>query len=104
MQRVGWVVKLRRNNPSPAEPTEADVLARIVGYAPHELVDGMKQGDRKAIVLAEDVEMSGISLPLTTAGRDKIVDGVRVCNIQIVDDSSRKLQGVLVAYELTIRG
>jgi hypothetical protein len=55
-------------------------------------------------VLAEDVEPGAIVLPLKTGGTDKIVDAGRVYNIQAVDDSTRKMQGVLIAYELSVRG
>lgn len=102
--RVGWTVKVRRQNPSPAAPTEASVLARIVDLEVNDFIGNKKQGDRKAIVLADDVAASGIALPLRTTGTDKIVDDGRVYNIQAVDDTSRKYAGVLVAYELLIRG
>lgn len=104
MQRVGWTVKLRRMRASPLAPLEHDVMARIVDYEPHEIVNGMKLGSRKAIVLAEDIEASGIPLPLSKSGTDKLVDGVRVYNIDEVDDTSRRLQDVVVAYELRVSG
>ena len=80
--------------------TEALVRAKLVQLAPDELVGGLTQKSRKAIVLAEDVESSGFPVPFKTA-LDQIVIGSTVLTIGIVDDTTRRVAGVLLAYELT---
>lgn len=102
--RHGEDVTLRRVNASPASPTEATVRARVTGYAPDELVGGVQQGDRKVVVLAEDVAAAGFPEPIQPGGRDKIVVRDRVLNVEAVDDNTRRVDGVLIAYELTVRG
>jgi hypothetical protein len=101
---VGETVTLRRINPAPTPPTEAQVLARVVGYKPEELVGGIKQGDRHLIVLAEDVELTGFPVPFRTGGTDKVIVRDKVLNIGIVDDSTRRIGGVLIAYDITATG
>lgn len=103
MVDVGWTVKLRRNRP-PALPVEVDVLARIVGFKPEELVGPIKQGSSKAIILAEDVEGSAFTLPFVAAGLEQVVDGTKVYTVVTADVQTRKMQGVIVAYELVISG
>ncbi|RAI44724.1 hypothetical protein CH341_07785 [Rhodoplanes roseus] len=99
LAEVGETITVRRLNPSPAAPTDVQALARITGYDPSEIVPGIQQGDRKVILLAEHVTLT----PPLRAG-DKLVVRGRVLNIETVDDSTRRLGGVLVAYELLVRG
>jgi hypothetical protein len=101
---VGETITLRRINAAPAAPTEAQVLARVVGYKPEELVGGIKQGDRHLIVLAEDVEATGFPVPFLTNGTYKAIVRDKVLNIGIVDDSTRRIGGVLIAYDITATG
>lgn len=100
----GEDVILRRVNAAPAEPTEVTVRARVTGYAPHELVGGVQQGDRKVVLLAEDVAAADFPEPIRPGGKDKIVVDGRVLNIEVVDDHTRSVDGVLIAYELAVRG
>jgi hypothetical protein len=101
---IGETITLRRNNASPAPPTEAQVLARVTGYRPEELVNGINQGDRRLIVLAEDVEASGFPVPFKTGGADKAIVRGKPLNISVVDDSTRRVAGVLIAYDITATG
>lgn len=101
---LGETIIIRRNNPSPAAPTEVTVRARVAGYQPQDLVGGIKQGDRRVIVLALDLDASGFPLPLKTGGTDKAVVRGRVLNIGVVDDSTRRVGGELLAYEITATG
>lgn len=101
---IGETITLRRNNPSPAAPTEVQVRARVTGYRPEELVNGIKQGDRHLIVLAEDVETSGFPVPFKTNGSDKAIVRGSDLNIGMVDDSTRRVGGVLIAYDITATG
>jgi hypothetical protein len=100
---VGEVITLRRNVPSGA-PIEAQVLARVTGYQPKDLVGGIKQGDSRLIVLAEDVEAKGFPVPFSTGGSDKAIIRGKTQNIELVDDRTRRVGGVLIAYDITARG
>lgn len=99
---AGETVTLRRVNASPAAPTDHQVRARVVGYQPEELVGGIQIGDRKVILLAEDVP--GSFLPFLLGGRDKIVVRGKALNVESVDDSTRRVAGELIAYELRVKG
>jgi hypothetical protein len=104
MDRVGETVLIRRYSGSGSSRTATDVSvrARVVSYDPKELVGGIQQGDAKVIALAEDLDGSAITLPLVKS--DKCVVRGRELNIQGSDDNTRRIQGVLVAYELQVRG
>lgn len=96
-----WVT-IRRNSPS--GPTEARVRARVLGYQPEELIGGITQGDRKVYILAEDLENSGFPLPLKIGGSDVLVVRERAMSIRVVDDSTHRLGGELIAYEIRAAG
>ncbi|MEP9389656.1 hypothetical protein [Mesorhizobium sp. KR9-304] len=81
---------------------DASVRARVVDYEPHEIIGAIKQGDRKLIVLAED--MIAAQIPLDLHNGDKAVVRGKELNIEAADDSTRRMQGVLIAYELQVRG
>lgn len=81
---------------------DADVQARVTDFEPAELVGGIVQGDRKLVVLAEDLERA--QFPENLRKGDKAIVRGRECNIESVDDNTRRIQGVLVAYELAVRG
>ncbi|GAB5506679.1 MAG: hypothetical protein Rhirs2KO_18420 [Rhizobiaceae bacterium] len=81
---------------------EASVLARVTGYEPDELVGDIDQGDRKVILLADDLVSAGFPLDLRKG--DKAFVRGRELNIEAADDSTRRVQGVLIAYELRVRG
>lgn len=81
---------------------DAEVRARVVGYQAEELVGGIVQGDRKVIFLAEDLNAAQFAGPITT--NDKAVVRGKELAIIAPDDSTRRCQGVLIAYELTVRG
>jgi hypothetical protein len=42
---------------------DAQAQARVMGYEPHELVGTIEQGDRRLIVLAEDLIDAQFALP-----------------------------------------
>ncbi len=81
---------------------DVSVGARVVGYEPHELLGLIQQGDRRVIMLAEDLSDAQFPLPLRKG--DKVLVRGRELNIEAVDDNTRRVQGVLVAYELQVRG
>lgn len=81
---------------------DVNVRGRITGYAPHELVGAVQQGDRKVIVLVEDLIAAQFPLPVTA--NDKLILLGKEIAIITVDGSTRSVQGVLIAYELQARG
>lgn len=82
----------------------ATVRARVTDYRPAELIGAIQQGDRRIIVLAEDVVAAGFPLPFKTAGGDQAIVRGRPTSIKAVDDTTRSDRGVTIAYELTVRG
>ncbi len=99
----GETITLRRFVAGGA-PIEVEVRARVTGYQPAELVGGIKQGDSRLIVLAEDVEARGFPVPFSTGGSDKAIIRGKTQNIELVDDRTRRVGGVLIAYDITARG
>lgn len=97
----GETITLRRVNPSPAAATTQDVRARVLGYAPEELVGAVQQGDRKIIVLAEDI--GAFPVPFRRAFDQVLLRGAQL-TVQDFDDSTRRVAGELIAYELRARG
>jgi len=86
----------------PVIPTEVTVRARVIDASSDEMDDGSQQGRRKVIVLAEDIPSN--FLPLREKGADKVVLRGALCTIEFVDDSTRRIGGVLIAYELHVSG
>jgi hypothetical protein len=76
--------------------------ARVVDYKPEQLVGSVQQGDRKLIVMAEDLEK--VQWPTPIRKNDKAVVNGKELNIEGVDDHTRRINGVLIAYELQVRG
>lgn len=105
LEQHGETIAIRRYSGTGTGRTHSDkeALARVVGYGPSELVGGITQGDRRVIVLAEDLE--GYSPPFVMTKSDKIYSA-RFGELQIIglDDSTRRIDDVLVAYELQCRG
>lgn len=97
---TGETVILRRINPA-APPTDVTVRARVTGYSPDELVGAIQQGDRKIIVLAEDI--GGFPVPIREKFDKVVVRGDEIA-IEAVDDSTRRIGGELIAYELRAHG
>ena len=82
---------------------DAKARARVVGYDEKDLVGGgIVQGDRKAIVYVDDLIANGLTLPVTTS--DKLVVRGKELAIIAPDDSTRRVDGVLIALELQVRG
>lgn len=81
---------------------DAAARARVVGYTPQELIGDVIQGDRKVILFADDLIENGFALPLTTS--DKLVVRGKELAIMAADGDTRKVNDVLIAYELQVRG
>lgn len=97
-------IKIRRfTGTGPNRPVfEVDVRARVTGYAPNEMVAGIAQADRKAIVLHDDLIGTGLALPLTNSDF-AIVQGKQHA-IRVPDNATRRVGGQTIAYELQIVG
>ena len=104
MNAVGETVTIRRYTGSGANRPRFDVevMARVTEYDPRELVGAIVQGDRKLIILAED--MIAAQVPPDIRKGDKAVVRGKELNIEAADDNTRRVQGVLIAYELQVRG
>lgn len=104
LTRVGQTISVRRySGTGPARAkVDTPAKARVTGYDPEELIGTIVQGDRKVIVLVEDLIENGFTLPVTT--NDKLVVDGKELAIQAVDGNTRKVAGVLIAYEIQARG
>lgn len=95
---------------SRAVVAEAEALARVAMYKPEQIVGAVVQGDRKAIVIndpaaavsAGKVALASL-LPLSKYTDALVIGGAEVA-IEGVDDQARRVQGVLIALELQVRG
>src|SRR5579871_3234609 len=102
---AGETVTIRR----PGAPnTDVSVLARLTGFSAEQLVGNVEEGERRAIVLAADLAASAFPLPIR-ANRDQLLwtgpDGVTHASlITAIDDDSRRVAGVTIAYDLTLAG
>jgi hypothetical protein len=52
--------------------------------------------------LVDDLISAGFSLPVTK--NDKAIVRGKELNIQSVDDNTRRIEGVIIAYEIQARG
>lgn len=96
--------KIRRYSGSPGSRTTADYAARarLTGYEPHQIAGSVQQGDRKLIVYADDLVDAGLVGKVLPT--DKALVRGKELAIIAVDDSTRRVSGVLIAYELQARG
>ena len=76
--------------------------ARVVEFSPDQLVGPIVQGDRKLIMLAADVESTGVTLALTQ--NCKMLVRGKELQVKAIDDNTRRVQGDLIAYELVVGG
>lgn len=98
------VIIRRYTGSGPNRPRfDALARARVVGFEPKELIGGIVQGDRKAIVYADDLIDAGLALPVLTTDKCVLPNGKELA-IVAADGDTRKVAGVLIAYELAVRG
>jgi hypothetical protein len=97
----GEQITLRRG--APPSNTDYSVHGWVTTYDPEDVVGSIQQGRRKAILLAEDVETSGFPLPILPK-QDRLIWAGKTLVVSAVDDASRRVQGVLIAYELELSG
>ncbi len=101
MQKAGTVVLRRVAGAALSTVAEVTLRARVTGYEPREMVGDVQQGDRRVIALAEDI--GDFPAPIKV-GVDRIVIDGTVTTIRAVDDQTRRVGGVLIAYEIRVRG
>lgn len=104
LDEVGEIITIRRvTGTGPNRPKfDVDVRARVTGFTPQELIGGIQQADRKAIVLHDDLVAAGFALPITNS--DYAVVQGRQHAIRVPDNATRRVAGVTIAYELQIVG
>lgn len=104
MELVGETVLIRRYTGTGANRPrfDAEVKARVTEYEPSELVGTIVQGDRKLIVLHEDLVAAQFALPIRKG--DKAVVRGKELNIEAPNDNSRRINGELIAWEIQVRG
>lgn len=86
-----------------APAIEKTVRVRVTGYSDAELVAGVSIGDRKIILTAEEAEKTGLPVPLRK-GTDAFIVRSTKLTVEAVDDSTRRINGVLIAYEIRASG
>lgn len=72
-------------------------------YGATELSPGIAQGDVKCIVITDDLVTAGLTLPVTTSDKFKLVVDAKEYSIKAVL-TRKALDGTLIAYELQGRG
>lgn len=102
--RSGETVTFRRYSGTGDARTSVDrnALARVMDMKPEEIAGNIQEGSRKLIVLARDVDAANWS-PALRKG-DRVVVRGKELTIDVVDDNTRRVAGVLIAYELVARG
>jgi hypothetical protein len=104
MDDAGESISIRRFTGTGVTRTYVDTnaRARVIDYQERELVGTIQQGDRKIIMLVDDLIAGGFAVPVTA--NDKVVLRGKMISIVSVDDSTRRVQGELIAYEIQARG
>lgn len=104
IKRHGEPVLIRRYTGSGTNRPRFDVTVRgrVFGYEPHDLIGGIAQGDRRVLILHEDLIKAQFALPITNS--DKCVVRGRELAIQAADDNTHRDGTELIAWELQTRG
>ena len=88
--------------PGPVTRSTTAVRGKFTAYQPEQLAGPVQEGDRRLILSADDIAASGFALPLRK--NDRIDLGSKLLNVQSVDDTTRRVAGVLIGYELRVSG
>lgn len=83
--------------------TFGPIRARVTNFLPDDVVFDVQQGDRKVILLADDVAGSGFPLPFLPEV-DRVDWNGSLLAVKAVDDATRRVGGVTIAYELQVAG
>lgn len=88
----------------------ADALAKVAMYKPEQIAGAVVQGDRRVILLNDpEARAPAGKVPLSTLlplskHTDALVIGGAEVSIEGIDDQTRRINGVVVALELQVRG
>lgn len=106
LARVGEPIVLRRYTGAGTNRPKADwsVQGRVMDFSPDELIGGIVQGDRRVILLAQDLIDGQFPLPIQTGPNHKAVIRGRELQIKAVDDATLRFKGEIVAYKLVVGG
>lgn len=104
MAEIGEPILIRRYTGAGANRPrfDAEVRARVMAYEPNELAGNIVEGERKAVILVEDLIAAQIALPLVVGDNLKAVVRGKEVAIKAVDDNTRRVATELVAIELKI--
>lgn len=75
----------------------------VTEFVPADVAAGVQQGRRRAIILTSDVVASGFPLPFLVK-QDRLMWGTKTNAITKVDDATRRVNSILVAFELDLEG
>jgi hypothetical protein len=99
---AGERVTVRRYFANNASWFDARVYAKVARFSGKDLVGAARQGDANVILLVSDLEAKRFPLPLEVS--DKVIVDGKEMSIVDPDGATRRVSGVLVAYDLTVRG
>ena len=101
MAGAAQTVTVKRSTGAGVLIASVTCAARISGFSGSDVTGSTQQGVRNIIVLADD--LGGFPLPFVI-NQDRIVWNGRTLVVKVVDDATRQVQGVIVAYVLTVEG
>ncbi|MCQ8781717.1 phage head closure protein [Mangrovibrevibacter kandeliae] len=101
--RTGEIVVLQRND-FDAGAQEEMVRAIVSGYSADEVVGGVDVGDRKIQIFAEDVTFADGIREGDQIVLRPVTPSARTLRVASVDDSTHRVSGILLAYELVATG
>ncbi|WP_182422305.1 hypothetical protein [Aureimonas sp. ME7] len=87
---------------SPTPPLAGPSRARIMEYQPVEVAGGITAGMRKAIILHEDLASTPYASGIVKGAR--ILWNGRTLTVAEVDNGTRRLAGVPIAYQCRLAG
>lgn len=93
----------RLASPGDSPPyADYEARARVTKFEPAELVGSIQQYQVEAIVYADDLIANGLTLPITA--KDKLVVRGKQRTITSPDDTTRRVFGELIAFEIKALG
>lgn len=101
LTKYGEVVTIKRIVANQPDQTLGTARARIMSYKPEEIAGGIDAGNRRVIILAEDV--ASFTPPLRKNDRITTASGSTL-TINSVDGSTRKIGNTVLAYECSASG
>ncbi|GAN49708.1 hypothetical protein ACXR8U_13765 [Methylobacterium radiotolerans] len=102
MDGRGEMITLRRLGQG--APIDAQVRAIVTGFQPDELASGVIQGNRRVFLFAPDVAAAAFPVPIKNGSTDRLVIRGRTLTVEAVDDSTHRVGGELLAYDIQASG